>query len=144
MSDSPEQVHRFQVVGRDRRCLGPGPHRGRLQADHVVPRRRLKDNWKRLDGPLSFVIADGRNGLTLCEHCHGLRHACEIPWSALPADRRADLEEFAEQHDLVWSLDRDFPDRPLMCPTCSEEPAGPGGRCRRCTANIEEDRELAA
>lgn len=89
MGLTAKQAHRQAVLSRDRECQGPGPHRGRLQAHHIIPVQRLH-----IAGLSDEVVADPRNGVALCEFCHEHAH-----WGAtLPAHLLPVVQSFADDY----------------------------------------------
>lgn len=91
--------------GRGFTCRGP------LQADHVIElnwlmelhkRRRFRDGIG-LAPDFDTVIADGRNGMVLCERHHGLKSngLIVIPREVLPAS----LFDFTDDYDCAHLLE---------------------------------------
>lgn len=74
---------------------------GRIQAHHVVPKQRL-----RIELGAETPLWDIRNGVPICERHHHLvtMAMLRLPVSIIPTG----VFEFAEEHGLAWSLDRDL------------------------------------
>lgn len=73
--------------------------RGPLQLCHLIDKQRLRAN-----GVTEDDIWDERVVVNGCEHHHGAVPKGDIPRDELPPG----LEEYAAEHGLTWSLDRDF------------------------------------
>lgn len=112
-----KEQHRAEVFSRDPHECAMGTNgrgfscRGRLQADHVIELAWLMELHKRrrhVDGfglaeNFNTVIADGRNGMVLCERHHGLKTSglLVIPRSVIPQS----VFDFADAYDCAHLLE---------------------------------------
>jgi len=83
------------------------PHdcRGKIQADHVLERQRLRRRARELGVPEDKLIADDRNGVPLCEVLNGSPRRREILRQAgVPVQ----VMQFAIEWGLEWDLERDY------------------------------------
>lgn len=99
---TPEQISQ----ARQSRCwlarFSDDPCRGVIQLAHLIPKQRLRQ-YHVPEG----AIWDGRVLCFGCERHHGqldMARTLRIPRDDLPPE----VEAFAFEHGLMWSLDRDY------------------------------------
>jgi hypothetical protein len=111
---TPKQAHRQAVLLRDGGCRGVPPHGGTLQAHHVISEQRMRDSRSAralrgeaahplVQASMDELVADGRNGVCLCELCHGRMHQGALRFWQLPQHVRLDVDEFARQYDFEYT-----------------------------------------
>lgn len=91
-----------------------GPEIARLQAHHVLPQHKLKDLARKFHWDLRSVLTDSRNGMCLCEfhHARHTNHFVDVEGRSWRIPRRLirdDTYAFAEELNIVWLLDLEYP-----------------------------------
>lgn len=110
---------------------------GELVKAHLIPKQRIRRELKagRSDEQLEALVWDPRVWVPVCGGPTGIgghhgmldySRTVRIPREILPAG----LEEFAREHGLSWSLDRDYGQRELVTPDRFREDYAGGARVR--------------
>lgn len=86
-------------------CAMEGPHYGRVEGHHVIPKQALKREGH------GDKLWDVRNGVGLCS-LHHANHEGHVPGGRLPRTLLpSSAFDFAAELGLTWLLDREYPDQ---------------------------------
>jgi len=112
-SGSPQERHRQSLVeltpGYSPACQlrqRPLIHcRGRIQADHILKQRIIKNSVSLTDRR-EDALADGRNGMWLCEHHHMLKDRMLLDPPLRLDELPQHFWEFVREYELEWQVQR--------------------------------------
>lgn len=95
----------FALYGRHCLACPKHTHSRAVQAHHIVPAQRIRNDFRKTREERDALEFDARNGFPICQRCHELHEfpgpdAKRIPFSRLPAL----AVEWAADHDYSYVL----------------------------------------